>query len=66
MDDETLSRCIPVNIHADGAEMYTNSEYYVWSWSSALSPFGMLSDCLMMKYPIAIVHTRYMEDFRAP
>ena len=63
LDDESLSRCIPINIHADGAEMFTNSEYYVWSWSSALGAFGMLTDTLMQKYPIAIVHTRYMDDF---
>lgn len=64
MDDECLRRCIPITVHADGAEMFTNSEYYVWSWSSAFSAFGTISDCLMQKYPIAIVHTRYMEDPR--
>lgn len=25
---------IPIAVHTDGAEMYTNSEYYVWSVGS--------------------------------
>ena len=31
------SGLIPVALHTDGAEFYSNSEFYVWSWGSVLS-----------------------------
>ena len=31
------SGLIPVALHTDGAEFYSNSEFYVWSWGSVLA-----------------------------
>jgi hypothetical protein len=39
-----LSKLVPLTLHVDGTEVYTNSEFYIWSWSS---PFGQAEvvDC---------------------
>jgi hypothetical protein len=29
-----LGKCVPLLFHEDGAEMYRNAEFYVWSWRS--------------------------------
>jgi hypothetical protein len=29
-----LGKCVPLVFHEDGAEMYRNAEFYVWSWRS--------------------------------
>jgi len=36
-DRASLSRCIPLVIHADGVEIYSNTECNIWSLSSALA-----------------------------
>jgi hypothetical protein len=33
----SLETLIPVMFHVDGAEVYSNNEYYLWSWNSPLS-----------------------------
>jgi hypothetical protein len=35
LQDRNKGRTIPMVFHEDGAEMYRNSEFYVWSWRSA-------------------------------
>ena len=35
LQSRNMSRCIPMVFHEDGAEMFRNSEFYVWSWRSA-------------------------------
>jgi hypothetical protein len=48
-DSGYLKTLIPLYIHLDGAEIYTNSEFYVLSFSSALA-----TDCSVLdaKFPI--------------
>ena len=58
----SLERTVPFCLHADGAEMFTNEEYFCWSWSSAFVAASAASDILMTRYPIAIVAEREMTD----
>ena len=54
---------VPVTLHADGAEMFRNNEFFVYSWSSAFSAHStMLKDPLMQKFPIAVVPEMQMQD----
>ena len=66
MNDELLSRTLPVTIHGDGAEMFRDNEFFVWSWSSVLSSFGLVSDVLMQKIPICIVPEHQMQSSADP
>lgn len=66
--DAELCRTLPICLHADGAEMYRDNEYFVWSWSSGLSSFGMSAaspDVLMHKMPICVVSEHDMLDPKA-
>lgn len=60
LSSEDLGVTIPCTIHGDGAEMFTNEEFFVWSWSSAFTGFGSVKDPLIQKIPIAIVAERDM------
>ncbi|CAK9018521.1 Uncharacterized protein SCF082_LOCUS14128 [Durusdinium trenchii] len=63
MSNDKLRKLIPVNIHRDGAEVFTDNEYFVWSWSSTFAEFGQTTkDVLMKKYPIAIVAESEMQN----
>ena len=35
LSGRNLAKCVPLVFHEDGAELYRDSEYYVWSWRSA-------------------------------
>lgn len=59
-DSLCLERMVPVNIHGDGAAMYREDEYFVYSWSSAFSGSSMVKDVLMAKIPIAIIPEKDM------
>ena len=63
--DDVLSVTAPITIHADGAEFFRNDEFFVWSFSSALSSGAMVKDPLLKKYPIALVAEREMLDNEA-
>ena len=62
MRDSQLSQAVPLTIHADGAEMYTGDEFFVWSWSSAFSLYSICKDDLVSRYPICMVPERQMLD----
>ena len=62
LTDDELSHMIPCNIHGDGAEMFTDDEYFVWSWSSAFSSASLTSDVLLHRFPKAVVAEREMLD----
>lgn len=62
MDDGLLGKTLPITVHGDGAEMFRDNEFFVWSWSSALSSFGLVSDVLMQKIPICIIPEHQMQD----
>lgn len=57
---------VPVMIHGDGAEMYRDTEYFCWSWSSAFGVSSTLKDVYLSKYPIAVVAEREMLSDTAP
>lgn len=63
--DEDLGKVIPISVHADGAELYTNTEYMVWSWSSCFKGFSK-GDMLMTKFPFAVVYEQEMLNEKAP
>ena len=66
MSDDQLQVCVPLSLHADGAEFYSNEEYFVWSWSSAFAVLSSTNDILYQKFPIAVVAMRDMQDEHAP
>ena len=39
----STDQLLPICIHSDGAEMFTNTEHQVWSWSSAFAVLGLES-----------------------
>lgn len=56
---KTLSKLIPLVIHVDGAWVYSNGEFFIWSWSSILASGSVMDfklylgsvPCWMMKKP---------------
>lgn len=61
VSEEDLSKTIAFCGHADGAEMYTNSEYFVWSWTSAFGTGGMCKDVMLSRYPICFISEFQMQ-----
>eukprot|EP00439_Symbiodinium_sp_Y106_P037994 s6300_g4.t1 len=55
LDGCDVSKMVPLLIHFDGAEMYKNSEYNIWSFSSALSSL-LDVDCLETKMVPLLIH----------
>lgn len=62
LPDNQLKKTILCSIHADGAEMYTDDEYFIWSWSSAFSSSSLIADPMVHRFPIAVVAEREMLD----
>lgn len=58
--DSILAHAVPMLVHADGAEIFRDDEYFIWSWSSGLSCRSLVKDPLLTKFPIAIVAEREM------
>lgn len=54
--DKLIGCCI----HGDGAQMYREDEFFVWSWGSVFGASGCIHDVLLSKWPIAVVPERYM------
>ena len=61
LTEQELERSIPFAIHGDGAEFHTNNEYFVMSWTSAFIT-GSGLNCLVSRYPIALVAEYHMQD----
>ena len=61
LTDSELAKTIPFAIHGDGAEFHRHSEYFVWSWTSAFQCGGG-SNCLMSRFPIALVAETQMSE----
>lgn len=53
-------------IHGDGAQMYKEDEFFVWSWSSVFGASGGIKDVLLYKWPICIIPERQMRKASAP
>ena len=57
-----LSSLIGFTLRMDGAEMFRNDEYLVYSFSSCFAAGGMIQDVLMYKYPICVLAEREVES----
>ncbi|CAE7918081.1 unnamed protein product [Symbiodinium necroappetens] len=54
------TQVIPITFHVDGAEMYSDDEYFVYSFSSAFGGGGLVDDVLLHKFPLVILAERDM------
>lgn len=59
-NDCDWNKLIGFHIHGDGCEFYREDEYFIWSWSSIFSSSGMIKDCLIYRFPIAVIPERQM------
>ena len=57
-----LSKLIPVQLHADGAEMFRDDEYFCFSWSSAFASSGMIADVMLYRFPLLLIAERHMQQ----
>ena len=55
--DGDLKRKIPIVWHVDGADVFSNSEFVIWSWASATSH----ADSLESKFLLCMVPWEYMQ-----
>ena len=57
LEDSTqnFSKLIGLQVHGDGAEMYRDSEYFVYSWSSVFAGRGLDADVMLYRFPILVV-----------
>lgn len=60
--DQDFSKLLAVQVHGDGAEMFRDSEYFVYSWSSLFSGSGLDNDVMLYRYPILVVSEKDMPD----
>lgn len=63
LNDFELQKAIPCCIHADGAEMFRDDEFWVLNWSSA---FSTGYDCMLTRFPVLILAERHMVDEDVP
>ena len=61
---EDFGRLVPISLHCDGAEMFRDQEYMVWSWSSLFHGESK-GDPLLTKYTICVVAEAEMSDEHA-
>ena len=60
--DVDFSKLVGFTVHTDGAQMYREDEYFVWSVSSVFSSMGCSKDILLVKFPVAIIAERHMKS----
>lgn len=65
LSDAELEMTIPFCAHADGAELFTDHEYFCWSWTAAFRTGSMCKDVLMTRIPVLVVSEFQMLDDRA-
>ena len=59
-------KLIGCSIHGDGAQMFNEDEYFVWSWSSIFASSGCIKDFLLVKWPICVIPERQMRQNSDP
>ena len=59
-------KLIGCSIHGDGAQMYNEDEFFVWSWSSVFTASGSVKDFLLCKWPICVIPERHMRTPSEP
>ena len=62
--DTNLRHCVPLIFHVDGAEVYRNSEYHVFSWRSAFASHDEVLDTqlYMMAVPESVMHRKQVKQ----
>lgn len=66
-DSQDFSRLIGLQVHGDGAELYRDSEYFVYSWSSVFSGSQQLeTDVMLNRFPLLVVAERHMQQESVP
>ena len=61
-----LCKLIPIAIHNDGAEIYSDDEFCIWSLSSVFGAKGLIQDVLLHKFPFIIIAERHMRSEAEP
>ena len=61
LSEDELQRAIPFCAHGDGAELYRDNEFFVWSWTSAFSTGSMFKDVLLNRFPIVVISEFQMQ-----
>ena len=59
-------KLIGCSIHGDGAQMFNEDEYFIWSWSSIFASSGCIKDFLLVKWPICVIPERQMRQNSDP
>lgn len=62
----SLDHLIGFTFHVDGAQMYREDEFMVWSFNSCFAECGLIKDILAFQFPFAIVPARYMRTKKVP
>ena len=57
---------IPLTLHADGAQFYSEDEVFIWSISSLFGSMGIVTDILLQKFPFCLIPERYMRSDADP
>ena len=55
-------KLIGVQFHVDGAEFYRDDECCCYSWSSIFATAGMVSDVMLYRFPMVLIHERHMQQ----
>ena len=61
-DSYCPSKLIGFVFHADGAQMYRDDEFYVWSLSCIFASTGIVEDVLAFQFPFCIIPERHMRS----
>ena len=60
-DLEQLGKCLGIVFHVDGVEVFSNTEFMMWSWSSVHTAGA--GDCWDTKFPIlCLAHSLFKLD----
>lgn len=59
-----FEQLIPVTVHGDGAQIYRDDDNFIYSFGSAFGSRGAIQDVLAIKFPVAIIPERWMQDYQ--
>ena len=65
LNDPTVtdhSKLVGIQFHADGAEFYRDDECFCYSWSSIFASAGLISDVMLYRFPMLLIHERHMQQ----
>ena len=61
-----LDKLAALQFHADGAEFFRDDECFCYSFSSIFSTQGVISDVMLYRFPLLLIHERHMDDEKDP